>query len=71
MESLQPSEVRLYAAGVPVPDESLVSAFETTDLELTVGLLGGKVHGSLARAGMYCVYMSHMYIYYFLRQNYK
>lgn len=51
MESLKASEVSLYAAGVPVTDELLVSEFENTDIELTVGLLGGKVHGSLARAG--------------------
>ncbi|CAH2004165.1 unnamed protein product [Acanthoscelides obtectus] len=51
LEGLNASEVSLYAAGVPVADSSLVSEFETTDIELTVGLLGGKVHGSLARAG--------------------
>ncbi|KAJ8969644.1 hypothetical protein NQ314_001646 [Rhamnusium bicolor] len=51
LESLSASEISLYAAGVPVSDDSLVSTFEDTDIELTVGLLGGKVHGSLARAG--------------------
>ncbi|CAH1373673.1 unnamed protein product, partial [Tenebrio molitor] len=51
LENLQRTEVSLYASGVPVSDDSLVSAFENTDIELTVGLLGGKVHGSLARAG--------------------
>nr|CAH7758319.1 unnamed protein product [Callosobruchus chinensis] len=51
LEGLNASEVSLYAAGVPIADSSLVSEFETTDIELTVGLLGGKVHGSLARAG--------------------
>ncbi|VEN61292.1 unnamed protein product [Callosobruchus maculatus] len=51
LEGLKASEVSLYAAGVPIADSSLVSEFETTDIELTVGLLGGKVHGSLARAG--------------------
>ncbi|KAJ8957303.1 hypothetical protein NQ317_016287 [Molorchus minor] len=52
LESLKASEINLYAAGVPVSDDSLVSSFENTDIELTVGLPGGKVHGSLARAGM-------------------
>jgi small subunit ribosomal protein S30e len=51
LENLQRTEVSLYASGVPVSDDSLVSTFENTDIELTVGLLGGKVHGSLARAG--------------------
>ncbi|EEZ99023.1 ubiquitin-like FUBI-ribosomal protein eS30 fusion protein [Tribolium castaneum] len=51
LENLNSSEISLYASGVPVADASLVSEFENTDIELTVGLLGGKVHGSLARAG--------------------
>ncbi|XP_017772074.1 PREDICTED: ubiquitin-like protein FUBI [Nicrophorus vespilloides] len=50
LEQLQASDISLYAQGTPVADDSLVSAFET-EIELTVGLLGGKVHGSLARAG--------------------
>ncbi|KRT83341.1 ribosomal protein, partial [Oryctes borbonicus] len=51
LEQLQASEISLYAAGCPVSDDSLTSEFENTDLEVSVGLLGGKVHGSLARAG--------------------
>ncbi|KAJ8910081.1 hypothetical protein NQ315_010871 [Exocentrus adspersus] len=51
LESLKPSEISLYASGVPVSDTDVVSQFEDTDIELTVGLPGGKVHGSLARAG--------------------
>ncbi|KAI4458185.1 40s ribosomal protein s30/ubiquitin-like protein fubi [Holotrichia oblita] len=51
LELLQGCEINLYAAGCPVSDDTLVSEFESTDLELSVGLLGGKVHGSLARAG--------------------
>lgn len=50
-ESLKAEEISLYAGGVPVSDEDVVSAFENKDIELTVGLPGGKVHGSLARAG--------------------
>lgn len=53
LESLKASDISLYAAGVPVSDDELVSEFENSDIELTVGLPGGKVHGSLARAGMY------------------
>ncbi|XP_030753112.1 40S ribosomal protein S30 [Sitophilus oryzae] len=51
LEGLKVSDVLLYAAGCPVSDDSSVAAFEQTDIELTVGLPGGKVHGSLARAG--------------------
>ncbi|XP_050296607.1 FAU ubiquitin-like and ribosomal protein S30 [Anthonomus grandis grandis] len=51
LEGLHIAEVKLYAAGSPVADDALVSGFEQTDIELTVGLPGGKVHGSLARAG--------------------
>lgn len=41
----------LYCEGNPVLDSNLASEFEGKDIELNVGLLGGKVHGSLARAG--------------------
>ncbi|CAH1104775.1 unnamed protein product [Psylliodes chrysocephalus] len=51
LEALQATEISLYSSGVPVTDERLVADFENVDIELTVGLLGGKVHGSLARAG--------------------
>lgn len=37
-------------------DSSLVGEFEGKDIELNVGLLGGKVHGSLARAGKFLVF---------------
>lgn len=53
LEDLHAFEISLYAAGCPVSDDSLVSEFVNIDLEISVGLLGGKVHGSLARAGMY------------------
>nr|XP_023028255.1 uncharacterized protein LOC111516320 [Leptinotarsa decemlineata] len=51
LESFKISEISLFAAGVPVLDDSLVLSFGDVDIELTVGLPGGKVHGSLARAG--------------------
>jgi len=44
-------ELRLYANGAPLLDEDLVSGLTTQDIDLNVALLGGKVHGSLARAG--------------------
>lgn len=39
-------------------DEDVVSDFEDKNIELTVGLPGGKVHGSLARAGKYLCNLS-------------
>ena len=41
----------LSVSGAPVEDCCLVSELSSSDLDLTVPLLGGKVHGSLARAG--------------------
>ncbi|KAG8227046.1 hypothetical protein J437_LFUL014893 [Ladona fulva] len=45
------SEILLYNEGKPVEDEVLVSELQSHNLDLTVPLKGGKVHGSLARAG--------------------
>ncbi|CAH0720128.1 unnamed protein product, partial [Brenthis ino] len=44
-------EITLSACGSPLDDGLLVSELTSTELDLTVPLLGGKVHGSLARAG--------------------
>ncbi|KAL4709447.1 hypothetical protein ACJJTC_019744 [Scirpophaga incertulas] len=44
-------DVTLSVCGAPLDDSSLVSELSSTELDLTVPLLGGKVHGSLARAG--------------------
>ncbi|XP_066156654.1 ubiquitin-like FUBI-ribosomal protein eS30 fusion protein [Euwallacea fornicatus] len=43
--------ISLYVSGSPISDTVNVSELEGNDIELTVGLPGGKVHGSLARAG--------------------
>jgi small subunit ribosomal protein S30e len=45
------SEIRLFAVGEPLVDALFVGHLGTTELDLNVGLAGGKVHGSLARAG--------------------
>lgn len=51
-EGVQASELVLYAAGEPLADNAqLNSCAELSTLDLEVRLLGGKVHGSLARAG--------------------
>ncbi|KAM3965061.1 ribosomal protein S30 [Aphomia sociella] len=44
-------ELTLSACGTPLEDSCLVSELSSTELDLTIPLLGGKVHGSLARAG--------------------
>lgn len=41
----------LYAAGEPLVDDAQINDYSSQVLDMTVGLLGGKVHGSLARAG--------------------
>ncbi|XP_049777419.1 FAU ubiquitin-like and ribosomal protein S30 isoform X2 [Schistocerca cancellata] len=41
----------LYCAGSPLADDVTVSALPSLELDFTVSLKGGKVHGSLARAG--------------------
>ncbi|KAB0802733.1 hypothetical protein PPYR_04919 [Photinus pyralis] len=51
LEELTPEDIKLYSQGNPISEDALVSLYEAADIELNVGLLGGKVHGSLARAG--------------------
>ncbi|WP_348240445.1 hypothetical protein, partial [Salmonella enterica] len=51
-ESLPESEVRLYAAGTPLDNDQVPLISLTTDaIDVNVALKGGKVHGSLSRAG--------------------
>ncbi|XP_014242847.1 uncharacterized protein LOC106662913 [Cimex lectularius] len=51
LEMIPPEHIRLYSAGSPLNDDITVSQLQNFDLELTIPLIGGKVHGSLARAG--------------------
>merc|ERR1712109_102272 len=44
-------DVLLYVAGKPVDYEMAVSSLGECHVDVTVPLMGGKVHGSLARAG--------------------
>merc|ERR1711923_568778 len=44
-------DVLLYVAGKPVDYEMAVSSTGECHVDVTVPLMGGKVHGSLARAG--------------------
>ncbi|XP_027221106.1 ubiquitin-like FUBI-ribosomal protein eS30 fusion protein [Penaeus vannamei] len=51
-EGLPLKEVRLYAAGSLLEDDSFALADLSVDtIEVNVALRGGKVHGSLSRAG--------------------
>lgn len=51
VEGLQESDIFLLTSTGPVDESALASAFLNTPIEIHVPLLGGKVHGSLARAG--------------------
>merc|ERR1712071_456884 len=51
LENLPASELRLFSVGSPLEDDIVVSSLTSATLDVTVPLLGGKVHGSLARAG--------------------
>ncbi|KOB67671.1 Ribosomal protein S30, partial [Operophtera brumata] len=46
-------DLTLSVCGAPLEDSCLVSELSCSELDLTIPLLGGKVHGSLARAGKY------------------
>uniref|UniRef100_A0A2P2HWB1 Ubiquitin/ribosomal S30 fusion protein n=1 Tax=Hirondellea gigas TaxID=1518452 RepID=A0A2P2HWB1_9CRUS len=51
-EGVQNEEIRLYANGSPLDNDALpISALTTDTIDCNVALLGGKVHGSLSRAG--------------------
>lgn len=52
-EDLPAEELLLYCRGRPLKDNELIRDFaEPQDtIDITIGLLGGKVHGSLAGAG--------------------
>ncbi|RZF41271.1 hypothetical protein LSTR_LSTR010499 [Laodelphax striatellus] len=51
LENLPPQLVALYSCGKPLDNDLPVSGLENFSIEVTIPLLGGKVHGSLARAG--------------------
>ncbi|CAG4975263.1 unnamed protein product [Parnassius apollo] len=51
LADIKDEDLTLSLCGAPLDDTTLVSDLSSTELDLTVPLLGGKVHGSLARAG--------------------
>merc|ERR1712080_129542 len=44
-------DILLYVSGKPMGKEGVISSLENCAVDVTSPLLGGKVHGSLARAG--------------------
>ena len=51
LEGVDCEQLNLFCSGSPLEDEVNLGALENFTIDLTVPLLGGKVHGSLARAG--------------------
>ncbi|PSN49730.1 hypothetical protein C0J52_13111 [Blattella germanica] len=51
LEDIPVEDVCLYCSGTPLTDDSLVANLQNFSIDVTVPLKGGKVHGSLARAG--------------------
>merc|ERR1712062_810726 len=51
LEGVDCEQLNLFCSGSPLEAESTLGALENLTIALTVPLLGGKVHGSLARAG--------------------
>merc|ERR1712156_338780 len=51
LEGVDCEQLNLFCSGSPLEDEYTLGALENLTIDLTVPLLGGKVHGSLARAG--------------------
>ncbi|TFJ99899.1 MORN repeat-containing protein 2 [Platysternon megacephalum] len=54
LEGIAPEDQVVLLGGTPLEDESLIGQCgisEFTTLEVAARMLGGKVHGSLARAG--------------------
>merc|ERR1712096_331404 len=51
LEGVDCEQMGLFCSGSPLEDEMQLAALSGLNIDLTVPLLGGKVHGSLARAG--------------------
>ncbi|KAF4522017.1 hypothetical protein B566_EDAN010894 [Ephemera danica] len=51
LEGAEPSLLSLTCEGAPLDDDLVINSLSCLNLEANIGLPGGKVHGSLARAG--------------------
>merc|ERR1739845_71221 len=51
LEGVDAEQLNLFCSGAPLEDEVSLAFLENQAVYLTIPLKGGKVHGSLARAG--------------------
>jgi len=51
LEGVDAEQLNLFCSGAPLEDEVSLAFLENQAVDLTIPLKGGKVHGSLARAG--------------------
>jgi hypothetical protein len=51
LEGIPVEEVTLYCSGSPLNEDVLIANLQDLSLDISISLKGGKVHGSLARAG--------------------
>merc|ERR1711909_171646 len=51
LEGVDAEQLNLFCSGAPLEDEVSLAFLENQAVDVTVPLRGGKVHGSLARAG--------------------
>ncbi|KAJ9592654.1 hypothetical protein L9F63_015669, partial [Diploptera punctata] len=51
LENIPVEDVCLYCSGSPLSEDALITSLQSFSIDVSVPLKGGKVHGSLARAG--------------------
>merc|ERR1712096_518544 len=51
LEGIDCEQLNLFCSGSPLEDDVNLAVLENQTIDLTIPLKGGKVHGSLARAG--------------------
>merc|ERR1712098_930356 len=51
LEGVEPEMLNLFCCGSPLEDEMSLGSLASQAVDLSIPLMGGKVHGSLARAG--------------------
>merc|ERR1712029_1222987 len=51
LEGVDAEQLNLFCSGCPLEDEVSLGFLENQAVDVTIPLKGGKVHGSLARAG--------------------
>merc|ERR1712129_116121 len=51
LEGVDCEQLNLFCSGAPLEDDVNLAVLEHHTIDLTIPLKGGKVHGSLARAG--------------------